>query len=52
MINRGLTRQGLPERRYIDYGYIHLQYHRGSVASIGYERYRRTYRGRSKYNRW
>lgn len=50
LLNNNRLRNALPERRYLDFGYIHLQYYRGSIGSIGYERYRRSYRGRSQYN--
>jgi hypothetical protein len=51
MLNESLTFRGLPERRYIDLGYTHLQYYRGSAATIGYDRYRRTHRHKSAYYR-
>jgi hypothetical protein len=51
MLNESLTFRGLPERRYIDLGYTHLQYYRGSAASVGYARFRRAYRPKSAYYR-
>ncbi len=51
LLNESLTYRGLPERRYVDLGYSHLQYYRGSAAGIGYERFRRAHRPRSLYNR-
>jgi hypothetical protein len=51
LANRNRLRRFVPERRYIDLGMIHLQYYHGSVASLGYERHRRTFRGRSQHNR-
>jgi len=51
LLNESLTYRGLPERRYIDLSYAHLQYYRGSAAGIGYARYRRAHRPRSPHNR-
>lgn len=51
LLNESLAYRGLPERRYIDFGYAHLQYYRGSAPSVGYERFRRSYRPRSEHNR-
>lgn len=51
LLNESLTYRGLPERRYIDLSYAHLQYYRGSAAGVGYARYRRAHRPRSPHNR-
>lgn len=51
MINSGLSRRGLPKRKHFDRAYGHLQFHRGSAATVGYARGRRTQRAKSKNNR-
>jgi hypothetical protein len=52
-LNENLAFRGFPQKRYIDFGYAHLKFHRGSAASVGYTRLRRVYRGgKSEYARW
>jgi hypothetical protein len=51
MMDRTLTHRGLPKRKHFDRSYGHLQYYRGSAATVGYERFRRIHRVRSKNNR-
>jgi hypothetical protein len=43
---------GLPQILYPDLAYVGLQYRRGSVDSIGYDRFRRVFRVKSPTNRW
>jgi ribosomal protein S4 len=50
--NAKLLARNIPQRRYIDYAPIKLQYYYGSISSSGYSRLRRIYRPHSKHNRW
>ena len=51
MVNKGLASINRPKRKYFDRAFGRIQYYRGSAASLGYSRYRRVYRPRSKNNR-
>lgn len=51
MINAALVYRGKPKRKHFDKAYSHLQYHRGSAVTVGYDRFRRAHRAKSKNNR-
>jgi hypothetical protein len=51
MINAALAYRGRPKRKHFDKAYSHLQFYRGSAATVGYDRFRRAYRTKSKNNR-
>jgi len=51
MFNAALAYRGKPKRKHFDRAYGQLQFHRGSAATVGYERFRRAHRSRSKNNR-
>lgn len=51
MVNKALANRNKPKRKYFDRSFGRIQYYRGSPASLGYARYRRVYRPRSKNNR-
>jgi hypothetical protein len=49
--NAKLLARNIPQRRYIDYAPIKLQYYFGSIGSSGYSRFRRVHRTKSAHNR-
>jgi hypothetical protein len=51
IVNNALVTLNRPKRKYFDRSFGRIQYYRGSAASLGYARYRRIYRTRSKNNR-
>lgn len=50
--NANLLLRNLPQRKYIDYGAVKLQYHLGSTGATGFKRLRRVHRAHSVYSRW
>jgi hypothetical protein len=51
LINKALASRNRPKRKHFDRSFGRIQYYQGSAASLGYSRYRRVYRPRSKNNR-
>lgn len=51
VINNALASSNRPKRKHFDRSFGRLQYYMGSAASLGYARYRRVYRPKSKNNR-